>query len=95
VGGTDKPTLIKYYDTSGTLITTVTISYNADGDPVWNGDTLKGHHFNVFSAAFEIPAIDPRVTAKDNMLRESNEQKILEQLKKINIYFSIITNTRL
>lgn len=63
VGGVEVPTEVKYFDTLATLITTVTITYDFNGDPVWNGDTLKNQRFNIFTAEFELVDIGSREAA--------------------------------
>jgi hypothetical protein len=91
-----KPISVTYYDTLGNVVTTVTITYDDNGDPVWNGDTLKDHYFNVFSGSFEVKNVDQEQSERvNNSVVESLLQELIDEAKKINTYFAVITNHRL
>ena len=90
------PSLVIYYDYSGVEITRVVLTYTDDLDPIWLGKTLKDHRFNIQQAAFELVTSPTtlQIAATDDA-RECNELEIIEQLKKINMYFSLITGNKL
>jgi len=90
------PSLVVYYDYLGAEITRVVLTYTDDLDPIWLGETLKDHRFNIQQAAFELVTSPTalQIAATDDA-RECNELEIIEQLKKINMYFSFITGNKL
>ena len=72
------------------------LTYTDDLDPIWLGETLKDHRFNIQQAAFEL-VTSPTVlqVAATDEARACNELEIIEQLKKINMYFAMITDQRI
>jgi len=91
-----RPAEVKYYNTLGALIATVTITYDPAGDPIWNGDTLVGHHFNVFTSSFELYDLDKDVSARQYNSDVTTELgRVVEELQKINTYFAMMMDIKL
>jgi hypothetical protein len=66
IDGSDFLTQVLYYDVNAATIATVDITYTANLEPIYKGHEMKGHSFNIFTAAFEL--IQPTTTPSPPIL---------------------------